>query len=86
MVVHSGLASGMQVVFGPRRCCSLPSLLCACDSLRNEETVRRIPAPVCVIHGLEDEVVEAWHGQRLHDRARRVPECGCVVRVGIGLG
>ena len=38
------------------------------DRFRTEAKLPRIRVPVLVIHGMRDEVVGFWHGQRLYDR------------------
>jgi hypothetical protein len=37
----------------------------ACDKFRNQAKLRRVRAPVLVIHGLADEIIPAWHGEKL---------------------
>ncbi len=39
------------------------------DKLNNLRSIKKVNCPVLVIHGLEDGVVPAWHGQKLYDAA-----------------
>ena len=42
-------------------------LLCCCDLFPNIDRIKRVKAPVLVIHGLEDEEVGVHHGMRLYN-------------------
>lgn len=39
------------------------------DKFRNDRRIREITCPVLVIHGLNDEVIPAWHGRKLFELA-----------------
>lgn len=40
------------------------------DRFRTESKMARIRMPVLVIHGVEDELIGFWHGERLYELAR----------------
>lgn len=40
------------------------------DWFRTESKMARIRMPVLVIHGVDDELIAFWHGERLYDLAR----------------
>jgi fermentation-respiration switch protein FrsA (DUF1100 family) len=39
------------------------------DEFRNGKEIRRVRAPVLIIHGEQDSVVAFWHGKKLYDLA-----------------
>lgn len=62
VIVESGFVSAFRVM---TRVPLLPF-----DRFPNLRHVRRVEAPVLVIHGTEDEVIPFSHGRRLHEAAR----------------
>ena len=77
LILHSPIMSGLRVLTmsrGPLACC---------DIYPNISRIRRVRAPVLVIHGDADDQVHFEHGARLHDA---VPEqfqtAPCWVRGG----
>jgi fermentation-respiration switch protein FrsA (DUF1100 family) len=75
VVLQSTFASGLRVVFGPgdacAGCCAPTCVFAPFDPYRNVRALRRVNAPVLVMHGEDDEVVEFWHGQAVHEAASR---------------
>jgi abhydrolase domain-containing protein 17 len=61
LVIESGFVSAFRVV---TRAPLLPF-----DRFPNLHWVRRLRAPLLVIHGSDDEVIPVSHGRRLHDAA-----------------
>eukprot|EP00051_Salpingoeca_urceolata_P019251 m.278851 g.278851 ORF g.278851 m.278851 type:complete len:319 (+) comp19384_c0_seq14:3672-4628(+) len=63
LVLHSPLMSGIRVL--------RPTVSCTwcCDPFQNIEKIHRVQAPVLVLHGTKDEVIDMSHGQSLYDRA-----------------
>lgn len=61
VIVESGFVSAFRVM---TRAPLLPF-----DRFPNLRHVRRVDAPVLVIHGTEDQVIPFSHGRRLHDAA-----------------
>ena len=39
------------------------------DKFRNDRRLKEITCPLLVIHGINDEVIPAWHGQKLFESA-----------------
>jgi abhydrolase domain-containing protein 17 len=62
LIVESGFTSAFRVV--------LPAPLLPFDRFPNLKRIRRVRAPVLVVHGVEDEVVPVAHGRRLFEAAR----------------
>jgi pimeloyl-ACP methyl ester carboxylesterase len=62
MILHSPILSGIRVLVDNR------GPLACCDIYPNIKRIRKVTAPVLVIHGDRDEEVGFHHGQRLHDR------------------
>jgi len=62
LIVESGFTSAFQVV--------LPAPLLPFDRFPNLKRIRRVQAPVLVVHGIQDEVVPVVHGRRLFAAAR----------------
>ena len=52
------------------------------DRFPNLRHIRKVTSPVLVIHGRRDEVIGAWHGQRLFDAARDPKRLVWVERAG----
>ncbi|XP_062311332.1 alpha/beta hydrolase domain-containing protein 17A-like [Osmerus eperlanus] len=62
VILHSALTSGMRVAFPET------SKTYCFDAFPNIEKVSRIPSPVLIIHGTEDEVIDFSHGLALYER------------------
>ncbi|MBW3629890.1 MAG: alpha/beta hydrolase [Gemmatimonadetes bacterium] len=52
------------------------------DRFPNLRHIRNVTSPVLVIHGKRDEVIAAWHGQRLFDAAREPKRLVWIERAG----
>ena len=75
-VVQSTFASGLRVVFGPGdawRAAACPCVFAPFDPYRNVRALRRVNAPVLVMHGEDDEVVEFGTGRPCTRRLRGGP-------------
>jgi len=77
LVLHSPLASGLQVVDrSPDECCRPSCMICCFDIFRNDWKITRVQSPVLIMHGRQDDVVPFHNAERLHQRCRdesRVP-------------
>nr|XP_020471672.1 protein ABHD17A-like [Monopterus albus] len=68
VVLHSPLTSGMRVAFPDTK-----KTYCF-DAFPNIEKVSKIPSPVLIIHGTEDEVIDFSHGLALFERCPKAVE------------
>ncbi|CAL9688851.1 unnamed protein product [Knipowitschia caucasica] len=68
VVLHSPLTSGMRVAFPDTK-----KTYCF-DAFPNIEKVAKIPSPVLIIHGTEDEVIDFSHGLALFERCPKAVE------------
>ncbi|CAD5112851.1 DgyrCDS2063 [Dimorphilus gyrociliatus] len=68
VVLHSPLTSGMRVAFPETRRSWF------FDAFPSIDKVPKITAPVLVIHGMEDEVIDFSHGMAIHERCPRAVE------------
>jgi len=71
VVIHSGFASAVRVVFPNKSsigCCA-PGNCCddACDIFVNVGKCKNIKSPVLVIHGKSDEFIHIKHGRQLYE-------------------
>merc|ERR1711871_1894249 len=60
LILHSAILSGIRVLTSSR-------ILCCFDIYPNISRIRKVQAPVFIIHGEEDEEVPVHHGKQLHD-------------------
>lgn len=67
LILHSPMLSGIKVIDPkPDNSCR-PSCVCTCfDFFPNDRRVRSTRCPVLVMHGVSDEVIPFYHGERLH--------------------
>eukprot|EP00419_Tripos_fusus_P000937 CAMPEP_0172676380 /NCGR_PEP_ID=MMETSP1074-20121228/13937_1 /TAXON_ID=2916 /ORGANISM="Ceratium fusus, Strain PA161109" /LENGTH=376 /DNA_ID=CAMNT_0013494037 /DNA_START=126 /DNA_END=1256 /DNA_ORIENTATION=- len=71
LVLHSPLASGLQVVDrSPDDCCRPSCMICCFDIFRNDWKISRVQSPVLIMHGRQDDVVPFHNAERLHQRCR----------------
>uniref|UniRef100_A0A8C4QCS3 Protein ABHD13 n=1 Tax=Eptatretus burgeri TaxID=7764 RepID=A0A8C4QCS3_EPTBU len=68
VVLHSPLTSGMRVAFPNTR-----RTYCF-DAFPSIDKIARVRAPVLVIHGTEDEVIDFSHGLAMYERCQRPVE------------
>ncbi|XP_037537659.1 abhydrolase domain containing 17A, depalmitoylase a [Nematolebias whitei] len=68
VVLHSPLTSGMRVAFPDTKKTYF------FDAFPNIEKVSKIPSPVLIIHGTEDEVIDFSHGLALFERCPKAVE------------
>lgn len=68
VVLHSPLTSGMRVAFPETRRSWF------FDAFPSIDKVPKITAPVLVIHGMDDEVIDFSHGMAIHERCPRAVE------------
>ncbi|XP_016536765.1 protein ABHD17A-like isoform X2 [Poecilia formosa] len=68
VILHSPLTSGMRVAFPDTK-----KTYCF-DAFPNIEKVSKIPSPVLIIHGTEDEVIDFSHGLALFERCPKAVE------------
>ncbi len=45
------------------------------DKFSNKDEIGRIRCPVLVIHGLDDWIIQPWHGRELYARAPEPKRC-----------
>lgn len=64
MILHSPILSGIRVLVQNR------GPLCCCDIYPNINRIKKVTAPVLVIHGEHDQEVHFSHGENLH---RNIP-------------
>ena len=60
LVLHSAILSGIRVLTPSRA-------LCCFDIYPNISRIKKVKAPVFIIHGEEDEEVPVYHGKQLYD-------------------
>ncbi len=58
IVLHSPLLSGTRVLTPSR-------ILCLCDIFPNIDRINKVRCPVFIIHGVEDNEVHFFHGEKL---------------------
>lgn len=62
MILHSPIMSGIRVLMNNR------GPLACCDIYPNINRIRKVRAPVLIIHGDRDEEVGFHHGERLYEK------------------
>jgi pimeloyl-ACP methyl ester carboxylesterase len=76
LILHSPLASGLQVIDPkPGGCCQPSCFLCCFDVFRNDWRIGRVRCPVLIMHGERDEVVPFCHATKLRDRCKKSEDC-----------
>lgn len=76
LILHSPLASGLQVLDPkPGGCCQPSCFLCCFDVFRNDWRIRDVRCPVLIMHGERDEVVPFCHAVKLRDRCKKSEDC-----------
>ena len=76
-ILHSPILSGLRFLVPPpppcsaASCCSPRCVYALCDPFPNFKRIRRVSAPVLLIHGTADETVDCSHTYSLYER---VPE------------
>jgi len=72
LVLHSPIASGLQVIDPkPGGCCQPSCFLCCFDVFRNDWRIGRVLCPVLLMHGERDEVVPFCNATKLRDRCKK---------------
>jgi pimeloyl-ACP methyl ester carboxylesterase len=75
-VLHSPIASGLQVIDPkPGQCCQPSCFLCCFDVFRNDWRIGRVKCPVLIMHGERDEVVPFCNATKLRDRCKKSENC-----------
>ena len=74
-VLHTPLLSGLRFLIPPSTgccsvggCCSPVCVYALCDPFPNLKRIRRVTAPVLLIHGTADRTVDCSHSFMLYDR------------------
>lgn len=67
VVLQAPMASIFRILFDLRF--TLPG-----DQFANTDRIGRVEAPVCIVHGTNDEIVPVWHGVQLFQKLRRPVE------------
>lgn len=76
LVLHSPIASGLQVIDPkPGGCCQPSCFLCCFDVFRNDWRIGKVRCPVLIMHGQRDEVVPFCNATKLRDRCKRSENC-----------
>ena len=77
-VLHTPILSGLRFLVPPSTgfcsiggCCSPVCVYALCDPLNNLKRIRRVSAPVLLIHGTADQTVDCSHSMTLYERLPR---------------
>ena len=75
LVLHTPLLSGLRVLIPPSQgfcsvggCCSPVCMYALCDAFPNLKRIRRVSAPVLLVHGTADRTVDCSHSLTLYER------------------
>lgn len=69
VVLHSPIASGIRALTAGG-CCSPVNVYACIDPYNNLRELRRVKAPVLIVHGTSDEEIPFAHGEMLYAAAR----------------
>jgi len=70
-VLHSPLASALQVIDPrPDACCRPSCVLCCIDAFPNDRNMSSIRCPVLIMHGERDDIVPLHNAQKLQKRCK----------------
>jgi pimeloyl-ACP methyl ester carboxylesterase len=76
LILHSPIASGLQVIDPkPGGCCQPSCFLCCLDVFRNDWRIGRVKCPVLIMHGERDEVVPFRNAEKLRARCKKAAFC-----------
>eukprot|EP00440_Ansanella_granifera_P056955 gb/GFBE01061742.1/.p1 GENE.gb/GFBE01061742.1/~~gb/GFBE01061742.1/.p1 ORF type:complete len:347 (+),score=38.87 gb/GFBE01061742.1/:1-1041(+) len=75
LVLHSPLASALQVLDAPSRCCRPSSLICCFDVFRSDLLLPSVTCPVFIMHGDCDDIVHVRNSRKLQGLCYEAESC-----------
>eukprot|EP00931_Biecheleriopsis_adriatica_P047411 TRINITY_DN27331_c0_g1_i1.p1 TRINITY_DN27331_c0_g1~~TRINITY_DN27331_c0_g1_i1.p1 ORF type:complete len:369 (-),score=68.99 TRINITY_DN27331_c0_g1_i1:62-1105(-) len=75
LILHSPLASGLQVLDGQSSCCRPSTVICCFDVFRNDLLLPTVTCPVLIMHGECDEIVHVRNARKLQRMCNEAKSC-----------